>query len=138
MARDALGDAGGQSAGEGPSDSKEELAELASAQADFPSYLTDGAWNVLDHNAAMAHWFPWDDENLTALCATVLDDAECRRLWDWSPKVLAHRHGHRYELRLPHVSPETITVTSQVLLPAYRQELRYILLLPTGGSPHRR
>ncbi|MFF9804829.1 helix-turn-helix domain-containing protein [Streptomyces coeruleorubidus] len=177
----ALAGAGGQSdEDEGPPDFMDELAELASAQTKFPSYLTDRAWNVLDHNAAMAHWFPWvrepganlmrwalttatareqivdwprhavqylallrfalvtrpDDENLAALRDAVLDDPVCRGLWDRSPKVLAYRHGHRYELRLPHVSPETITVTSQVLLPAYRQELRYVLLLPTEGRPH--
>jgi transcriptional regulator with XRE-family HTH domain len=177
----ALAGAGGQpDEDEGPPDFMDELAVLASAQTEFPSYLTDRAWNVLDHNAAMAHWFPWvrepganlmrwalttatareqivdwprhavqylallrfalvtrpDDENLAALRDAVLDAPVCRGLWDRSPKVLAYRHGHRYELRLPHVSPETITVTSQVLLPAYRQELRYVLLLPTEGSPH--
>jgi transcriptional regulator with XRE-family HTH domain len=177
----ALGSAGGPPAGgEVPHDVMDELAGLATAQPDFPSYLTDKAWNVLDHNAAMAHWFPWvrerganlmrwalttatareqivdwprhaaqylallrfalvtrpDDEDLGALRDAVLDDPECRGLWERSPKVLAYRHGHRYELCLPHVSPETITVTSQVLLPAYRQDLRYVLLLPTEGSPH--
>ncbi len=35
-------------------------------------------------------------------------------------------------MRLPHVCPETLTVTSQVLLPAYRQELRHVLLLPVN------
>jgi transcriptional regulator with XRE-family HTH domain len=176
----ALGSAGGQpDEDEDPSDLPDELTELASAQTAFPSYLTDRAWNVLDHNAAMSHWFPWvlepganlmrwalttatareqivdwprhaaqylallrfalvtrpDDDGLGALRDAVLDDPVCRELWDRSPKVLAYRHGHRYELRLPHVSPETITVISHVLLPAYRQELRYVLLLPTEGPP---
>ncbi|WP_308400936.1 helix-turn-helix domain-containing protein [Streptomyces purpurascens] len=177
----ALGGAGGQPAGnagtagnDAPDDATDALAELASAQSDFPTYLTDQAWNLLDHNAAMARWFPWvlepganlmrwsltttaareqivdwprhaaqylallrfalvtrpDDAGLGALRDAVLDDRVCRDLWDRSPKVLAYRHGHRYELRLPHVCPETFTVTSQVLLPAYRQELRYVLLLP--------
>ncbi|WP_435281935.1 helix-turn-helix domain-containing protein [Streptomyces koelreuteriae] len=167
----ALGGAGGRPA---ENDITDALAELASARTDFPTYLTDQAWNLLDHNAAMARWFPWvlepganlmrwalttteareqivdwprhaaqylallrfalvtrpDDADLGALRDAVLDDRVCRDLWDRSPKVLAYRHGHRYELRLPHVCPETLTVTSQVLLPAYRQELRYVLLLP--------
>ncbi|MFI6373489.1 helix-turn-helix domain-containing protein [Streptomyces sp. NPDC050546] len=173
----ALGGAGGQPAGgEDPDEVPDALAELASAQTGFPTYLTDQTWNLLDHNAAMARWFPWvrepganlmrwalttaeareqivdwrphaaqylallrfalvtrpDDADLGALRDAVLDDPVCRDLWDQSPKVLAYRHGHRYELRLPHVCPETLTVTSQVLLPAYRQELRYVLLLPVN------
>ncbi|GAA2575503.1 hypothetical protein GCM10010304_15030 [Streptomyces roseoviolaceus] len=72
------------------------------------------------------------DAGLGALRDAGLDDRVCRDLWDQSPKVLAHRHGHRYELRLPHVCPETLTVTSQVLLPAYRQELRHVLVLPVN------
>jgi transcriptional regulator with XRE-family HTH domain len=177
----ALGGAHGPPAGdEDPRNVTDELAALASTQTDFPAYLTDQAWNILDHNAAMACWFPWvrepganlmrwalttstareqivdwprhaaqylallrfalvtrpDDDDLGALRDAVLDDSACLELWERDPKVLAYRHGHRYELRLPHVCPETIVVTSQVLLPAYRQELRYVLLLPTEGSPH--
>ncbi|MFZ3471773.1 XRE family transcriptional regulator [Streptomyces sp. 4.24] len=60
----------------------------------------------------------------------VLQDPECRRLWAQGPKVIAFRQGHRYRLTLPHVSPEPITVTSQVLLPAYQHGLRCVLLLP--------
>ncbi|MEU0104597.1 helix-turn-helix domain-containing protein [Streptomyces sp. NPDC006251] len=176
----ALGGAGGRQPGEqDPRGATEELAALTSARIGFPSYLTDQAWNVLDHNAAMARWFPWvrepdanlmrwalttnaareqivdwprhaaqylallrfalvtrpDDTALGALRDAVLADRACRDLWDRGAKVLAYRHGHRYELRLPHVSPETIKVTSQVLLPAYRQELRYVLLLPTEDEP---
>ncbi|GGV90391.1 MmyB family transcriptional regulator [Streptomyces massasporeus] len=71
-----------------------------------------------------------DNRQLGALLDEVLADPECRRLWDEETKVVAYRQGHRFRLRLPHVSAWEITVTSQVLLPAHRQELRYVLLLP--------
>ncbi|MFD6960556.1 helix-turn-helix domain-containing protein [Streptomyces venezuelae] len=67
---------------------------------------------------------------LAALLDEVLADRECRSLWGQDLNVIAYRQGHRFRLRLPHVSAEEITVTSQVLLPAYRQEIRYVLLLP--------
>ncbi|WP_432059432.1 XRE family transcriptional regulator [Streptomyces sp. S1] len=67
---------------------------------------------------------------LRALLDGILRDPECRRLWERKPKVVAFRQGHRYRLDLPHVSPEPITVTSQVLLPAYQHGLRCVFLLP--------
>ncbi|WP_338014456.1 MmyB family transcriptional regulator [Streptomyces sp. CB00455] len=68
--------------------------------------------------------------SLDVLLQQVLEDPECRRLWAQGPKVVAFRQGHRYRLALPHVSPEQITVTSQVLLPAYQHGLRCVMLLP--------
>ncbi|MFG2875270.1 hypothetical protein ACGFYU_09725 [Streptomyces sp. NPDC048337] len=64
------------------------------------------------------------------LVQRILQDAECRQLWAQGPKVVAFRQGHRYRLSLPHVSPEQITVTSQVLLPAYQHGMRCVMLLP--------
>ncbi|MEV7519286.1 XRE family transcriptional regulator [Streptomyces sp. NPDC091371] len=68
--------------------------------------------------------------SLERLLEGVLADPECRRLWEQGPKVVAFRQGHRYRLNLPHVSPEQITVTSQVLLPAYQHGIRCVMLLP--------
>ncbi|WP_055564857.1 helix-turn-helix domain-containing protein [Streptomyces atriruber] len=154
------------------------LAELLATQEQFPAYLVDRSWDILDHTGTMATWFPWvlepganllrwvltsaeareqltdwpahaavylaqlrfalvtsrGEGPLAALLDEVLDDHECRSLWGQDLNVIAYRQGHRFRLRLPHVSAEEITVTSQVLLPAYRQELRYVLLLPTNAS----
>ncbi|WP_435841619.1 helix-turn-helix domain-containing protein [Streptomyces collinus] len=75
-----------------------------------------------------------DHEQLGAILDEALADPECRRLWDLETKVVAYRQGHRFRLRLPHVAGHDFTVTSQVLLPAHQQELRYVLLLPESGS----
>ncbi|MFD9406059.1 helix-turn-helix domain-containing protein [Streptomyces sp. NPDC059989] len=64
------------------------------------------------------------------LLQRILRDPVCRELWAQGPKVIAFRQGHRYRLSLPHVSPEQITVTSQVLLPAYQHGMRCVMLLP--------
>ncbi|MET8683122.1 helix-turn-helix domain-containing protein [Streptomyces sp. NPDC004732] len=167
--------------GPGPGDGTEPrcaLAELLATQEQFPAYLVDQSWDVLDHTGTMATWFPWvlepganllrwvltsaqareqltewpahaavylaqlrfalvtsrGEGPLAALLDEVLDDHECRSLWGQDLNVIAYRQGHRFRLRLPHVSAEEITVTSQVLLPAYRQEIRYVLLLPSETS----
>ncbi|MFH8610394.1 XRE family transcriptional regulator [Streptomyces sp. NPDC018029] len=155
------------------------LSQLLATQEQFPGYLVDQAWNILDHTPTMATWFPWvlepganllrwvllsaeareqltdwpghagvylaqlrfalvtsrGDRQLGALLDEVLDDPECRSRWSQDLNVIAYRQGHRFRLRLPHVSAEEITVTSQVLLPAYRQEIRYVLLLPDPATP---
>ncbi|MEV0114900.1 helix-turn-helix domain-containing protein [Streptomyces sp. NPDC050844] len=69
-------------------------------------------------------------EQLSTLLDELLEDPECRALWEREPRVLAYRQGHVFKLRLPHVSDEDIIVTSQILLPAYQPEIRHVLLLP--------
>lgn len=71
-----------------------------------------------------------DKASLDRLVQRILRDPECRRLWARRPKVIAFRQGHRYRLSLPHISPEQINVTSQVLLPAYQHGMRCVMLLP--------
>ncbi|MGW0749856.1 helix-turn-helix domain-containing protein [Streptomyces sp. NPDC002587] len=118
----------------------------------FPWVLEPGAnlmrWALADH-AAREQMLDWREHAevylamlrfalatsshkaaLDKLLRHVLRDPECRRLWSQGPKVIAFRQGHRYRLDLPHVSPEQITVTSQVLLPAYQHGLRCVMLLP--------
>ncbi|MFF1376163.1 helix-turn-helix domain-containing protein [Streptomyces sp. NPDC058308] len=156
----------------------EALVQLLATQEEFPAYLVDQAWNILDYTGTMATWFPWVREpganllrwvltsaeareqltdwpghaavylaqlrfalvtgrggnQLGALLDEVLDDRECRTLWSQDLNVIAYRQGHRFTLRLPHVHAGETTVTSQVLLPAYRQEIRYVLLLPVSGT----
>lgn len=71
-----------------------------------------------------------DKASLDRLLQRILQDPECRLIWARGPKVIAFRQGHRYRLSLPHVSSEQITVTSQVLLPAYQHGMRCVMLLP--------
>ncbi len=76
-----------------------------------------------------------DNTSLADLLEQILQDPECRRLWSQGPKVIAFRQGHRYRLSLPHISPEQIIVTSQVLLPAYQHGTRCVMLLPSAAAP---
>ncbi|MFE0464712.1 helix-turn-helix domain-containing protein [Kitasatospora sp. NPDC058965] len=71
-------------------------------------------------------------EAIGALLQDLLRDPDCRRIWARESKFVAFRQGHRYRLRLPHVSSEQITVTSRVLLPAYHHRLRCVMLLPSA------
>ncbi|MER5205061.1 helix-turn-helix transcriptional regulator [Streptomyces sp. NPDC002825] len=75
-----------------------------------------------------------DNASLAHLLEQILQDPECRRLWEQGPKVIAFRQGHRYRLSLPHISPEQIIVTSQVLLPAYQHGTRCVMLLPNAAA----
>ena len=75
-----------------------------------------------------------EDSALNELLAEVLDDAECRLIWDARPRVVAYRQGHRFRLRIPWVSSGEFAVTSQVLLPAYLPGFRYVVLLPCEGE----
>ncbi|KUJ67162.1 hypothetical protein ACZ90_30455 [Streptomyces albus subsp. albus] len=68
------------------------------------------------------------DPGLTALVRDVLRDPVCRRLWQEGTCVVAHRDGHRFRLRLPHVAPGTTEVVTRVLIPAGHQDLRLVIL----------
>ncbi|MEV0604504.1 helix-turn-helix transcriptional regulator [Streptomyces sp. NPDC050315] len=71
------------------------------------------------------------DYRLESLLQSILVDPECRRMWERETRVVAYRQGHRYRLRLPHVSSEELEVTSQVLLPAYCPDLRLVMVVPS-------
>ncbi|WP_345661093.1 XRE family transcriptional regulator [Streptomyces venetus] len=73
------------------------------------------------------------DVRLLALLDDVLRDRFLERVWRERTCVLASRDGHRFRLRLPHVSPELIEVVPQVLIPARQQGLR--LILATQPAP---
>ncbi|MFD7626622.1 helix-turn-helix domain-containing protein [Streptomyces sp. NPDC059851] len=75
-----------------------------------------------------------DDPSLDDLLEEVLEVPECRRIWQGPTQVLAYRQGHRFRLRLPHVSPDELTVASQVLLPAFHPGVRFVMLLPQEGG----
>jgi transcriptional regulator with XRE-family HTH domain len=67
------------------------LLQLVTAQTQFPAYLTDGAWNILGHNALMAEWFPWVLEPEANLMRWALTDRRAReQLMDW------HEHADIY------------------------------------------
>ncbi|MFJ9817947.1 helix-turn-helix transcriptional regulator [Streptomyces sp. NPDC101151] len=67
------------------------LRRLLRLQPAQPAYLTDNAWNVLDHNEAMAEWFPWVRVPGANLIRWGLTDPEAReQMADWP------RHGRAY------------------------------------------
>ncbi|GCB43187.1 XRE family transcriptional regulator [Streptomyces sp. NL15-2K] len=154
------------------------LTHLLATHEQYPAYVVDHAWNMLDYTGPMATWFPWvrepeanllrwalttptareqitewprhaalylaqlrfslatsrNNRQLGEILDEVLQDRECRRLWEQDAKVIAYRQRNSFRLRIPHVASGDIVVTSQVLLPAYRQDLRYVLLLPESDS----
>ncbi|MFI5868331.1 helix-turn-helix domain-containing protein [Streptomyces sp. NPDC051546] len=55
----------------------------------------------------------------------------CREIWDESLCVVAYRQGHRFSLNLSHIRPGWISVSAQVLLPAYLPGIRYVTLMPS-------
>ncbi|GHF43844.1 transcriptional regulator [Streptomyces mashuensis] len=68
---------------------------------------------------------------LRALVAEILDaDADCRRIWAEEHDVVEHRDGHVFRLCLPYHDHREIRVTSHVLLPIQRQDLRFVLITP--------
>ncbi|MEU6122454.1 helix-turn-helix domain-containing protein [Streptomyces sp. NPDC047123] len=64
----------------------------------------------------------------------VLSDAECKAIWDGESRIVGYGQGQRWSLILPHVSDEQIDVRTQVLLPAYRQDLRLVSVIPIAGA----
>ncbi|MFE2226096.1 helix-turn-helix transcriptional regulator [Streptomyces kronopolitis] len=71
-----------------------------------------------------------DDSTLNELLAAALCDPECRELWDSGPRIIAFRQGGEFRLSLPAVSASTLTVTSQVFLPAFCPDVRFVALMP--------
>ncbi|MFF3919415.1 helix-turn-helix domain-containing protein [Streptomyces sp. NPDC001852] len=79
-----------------------------------------------------------EEVELAALAEEALRVPEVREIWDSRTRLVAYRHGHRFRLSLPHVSPEELIVTSQVLVPPYNQGLRCVVVVPhhTAAMPH--
>ncbi|MFC9229881.1 helix-turn-helix domain-containing protein [Streptomyces decoyicus] len=77
------------------------------------------------------------DPVLNELLEQALDIPELQQIWRGRPRVVAYRHGHRFRLRVPSVSRDELTVTAQVLLPAFRPGVRFVILLPCAeeGPP---
>lgn len=78
-----------------------------------------------------------EDQTLDELLDEVLQVAECRRIWHGPTQVLAYRQGHRFRLRLPHVSTEELTVSAQVLLSPHHPGVRFVMLLQDRAGPAR-
>ncbi|MFG2263779.1 helix-turn-helix domain-containing protein [Streptomyces sp. NPDC048720] len=70
------------------------------------------------------------DPALNALLGQILRVPECREVWNSRSQVVAYRQGHRFRLNIPAVSSRELTVTSQVLLPAFHPGVRFVVLLP--------
>ncbi|MEV5237706.1 helix-turn-helix transcriptional regulator [Streptomyces cinnamoneus] len=71
---------------------------------------------------------------LRALVEEILDaDADCRRIWAEEFDVVEHRDGHVFRLRLPYHGRREIRVTSHVLLPIQRTDLRFVFITPADG-----
>ncbi|MFG2289124.1 helix-turn-helix transcriptional regulator [Streptomyces sp. NPDC048595] len=71
---------------------------------------------------------------LSALRDELLRNPQCRRLWEEEPRVVAYGDGHRYALRLPRFGRRQISVVSHVLVPAYHQDLRFVVLACAEGG----
>ncbi|MBC2873631.1 MULTISPECIES: helix-turn-helix transcriptional regulator [Streptomyces] len=71
------------------------------------------------------------DAGLRALVREVLDsDADCRRIWAEEHDVVEHRDGDVFRLRLPYHDYAEVRVTSHVLLPIQRPDLRFVFITP--------
>ncbi|MBO0652294.1 helix-turn-helix domain-containing protein [Streptomyces triculaminicus] len=74
------------------------------------------------------------NEELRGLVHEILDaDADCRRIWAQEYDVVEHRDGHVFRLRLPYHGNAEIRVTSHVLLPIQRTDLRFVFITPVDG-----
>jgi transcriptional regulator with XRE-family HTH domain len=72
---------------------------------------------------------------LRALVADILAaDADCRRIWAEESDVVEHRDGHVFRLRLPFHGMREVCVTSHVLLPIQRPDLRFVFITPLDTS----
>lgn len=60
-------------------------------------------------------------------------DADCRRIWAEEYDVVEHRDGHVFRLRLPYHGGTEVRVTSHVLLPIQRPDLRFVFITPLEG-----
>ncbi|MEU7163477.1 helix-turn-helix transcriptional regulator [Streptomyces morookaense] len=60
-------------------------------------------------------------------------DADCRRIWAEEYDVVEHRDGHVFRLRLPYHGGAEVRVTSHVLLPIQRPDLRFVFITPLEG-----
>ncbi|MEV4742194.1 helix-turn-helix transcriptional regulator [Streptomyces sp. NPDC049555] len=74
------------------------------------------------------------DTALRALVSEILEaDADCRRIWAEEFDVVEHRDGHVFRLRLPYHDHAEVRVTSHVLLPIQRMDLRFVFITPVDG-----
>lgn len=71
-----------------------------------------------------------DDPDLRNLLEIVRGKPEFEELWAAGPIIVAFRQGGVFRLSLPHISPNELKVTSQVLLPAYYPGMRMVALMP--------
>ncbi|MEV8473925.1 helix-turn-helix transcriptional regulator [Streptomyces sp. NPDC051173] len=76
------------------------------------------------------------DAELRGLVEDILDaDADCRRIWAEEHDVVEHRDGHVFRLRLPYHGNAEVRVTTHVLLPIQRPDLRFVFITPLDGWP---
>ncbi|MEU5424101.1 helix-turn-helix transcriptional regulator [Streptomyces olivoreticuli] len=123
----------------------------------FPWVLRPGAnlmrWALLDPEAR-EQMLDWEDscariylamlrvaansdpsnEQLRGLVKDILAaDADCRRIWAEEHDVVEHRDGHVFRLRLPYHEHAEVRVTTHVLLPIQRPDLRFVFITPLEG-----
>ncbi|MEU8552265.1 helix-turn-helix transcriptional regulator [Streptomyces roseoverticillatus] len=71
---------------------------------------------------------------LRTLVRDILDaDADCRRIWAEEHDVVEHRDGDVFRLQLPFHDGREVRVTSHVLLPIQRPDLRFVFITPADG-----
>ncbi|MFE5870121.1 helix-turn-helix transcriptional regulator [Streptomyces roseifaciens] len=75
-----------------------------------------------------------DNAELRTLVRDILDaDADCRRIWSEEHDVVEHRDGDVFRLQLPFHDGREVRVTSHVLLPIQRPDLRFVFITPADG-----
>ncbi|WP_086825102.1 helix-turn-helix transcriptional regulator [Streptomyces sp. NRRL B-24572] len=74
------------------------------------------------------------DRFMTSLLREIYEDPDCRRLWDESPHVVAHRDGNRFRMRLPRFDFQEVEVVSHLLFPAGHPDLRAVVITWLGSE----
>ncbi|MCM1968007.1 helix-turn-helix domain-containing protein [Streptomyces sp. G1] len=140
------------------SDASWNIAATNKAMADwFPWVLEPGAnlmrWALL-HRDARVQLSGWDgharsylamlrmalaqrknDLALTSLLRELLEDPDCRRMWNESPQVASHRDGDRFRLLIPRFHDQPLEVVSHVLVPASYPDLRFVVITWLDDDP---
>ncbi|MEU9996475.1 helix-turn-helix transcriptional regulator [Streptomyces sp. NPDC050848] len=68
------------------------------------------------------------DGKLAELLAEILEDPDCRHIWESRTDVAENRDGHRFRMCLPKHGFEVVEVVSNVLYPAVLPDCRLVII----------
>lgn len=92
------------------------LQGLLEMQATNPAYCSDGLWNVVAWNHAMAEWFPWVHMPGANLMRWALTSREAReQLADWPKQAATYLAQLRFELVGGSDSPDLSALLDEIL-----------------------